>query len=636
MKSAELGQVRITGGYWKQRCDVNRDITLNTEYIQLRDTGRLHTFRQTWKEGDPFEPHQFWDSDIAKWIEAVSYSIIHNPDKDLESKVDEIVDEMETAQWDDGYLNSYYSVKDKSARWTNLLIDHELYCAGHLMEAAIAYFQATGKDKMLNILCRYADHINSVFGPEAGKLRGYPGHQEIELALVKLYKVTGNEKYLRLSEFFVTERGRQPHYYDAELERNPGIKRYDRQKGSKLKYADVQAHLPVTEQDTIEGHSVRALYFLSGVADVAELTGRADLIAACERLYDNMTQRRMYITGGIGDTADIERFTYDYNLPNETAYAETCAAIASVFFCHRMLNITRDGKYGDTMELTLHNGIMSGISLDGTKFFYANPLAVDAKAVDEETIGINIRHMGYKRREWFGCACCPPNLARLLSSLEMYFYSHDCNAIYVNLYGDSEFSLDGITLSQKTNYPWSEKIEITVGCETSFDKSIALRIPGWCRKLGVKVNGMTVSPEFKKGYAYINSIWNDGDIIELILEMPVEKMQAHPYARHNTGKLALKRGPIVYCLEEEDNGKHLNTLFIKPTDHFNVTYDADFLGGCAYLTGQAFKISDEGFERTLYAPYAPEYIPVPIKAIPYAMWTNRTPGDMSVWLNALK
>ena len=348
-----------------------------------------------------------------------------------------------------------------------------------------------------------------------------------------------------------------------------------------------------------------------------------------------MVNRRMYITGGVGDTHDIERFSYDYNLPNDTAYAETCAAIASVFFCQRMLNITKDGKYADTMERTLHNGIMSGISLDGRKFFYANPLEVEARAVDEETLALK-HNMGYKRREWFGCACCPPNLARLLSSLGIYFYSKDCDSVYVNLYGESEYDAGEVKLIQKTNYPWEGNVSIGISCEKIFEGKIALRVPGWCRKLGIKVNGSEEMPEFKKGFAYLKRKWNDGDTIDLTFYMPVEKMQAHPHARHNTGKLALMRGPVVYCFEEEDNGKHLNTLFIKADDHFNVRYDDEFLGGCAYLTGQAFRISTEGFENTLYAPYAPEYTPVPVKAIPYAMWTNRTPGDMAVWMNALK
>ncbi|MDX1359525.1 MAG: glycoside hydrolase family 127 protein, partial [Clostridia bacterium] len=515
MKQADLKNVKITGGYWKSRTDVNRMVTLQTEYEQLKETGRLYTFRQEWKESDPNKPHFFWDSDIAKWIEAGAYSLVHYPDSPLEKQIDDVIDEIEAAQWEDGYLNSYFSVVEPEKRWKDLRIKHELYCAGHLMEAAVEYYKSTGKDKFLKVMCRYADHIGSVFGREKGKLPGYPGHEEIELALVKLYKVTDEERYLKLAEYFVTERGAKPHFYDWEGSQ-PDYRKYNwENKGTYPEYYYCQAHVPVTEQDEVVGHSVRALYYLAGVADIAEETGNKDLLEACERLYDNMVNRRMYITGGIGDTHDIERFSYDYNLPNETAYAETCAAIASVFFCNRMLNITKDGKYGDIIEITLHNGVMSGISLDGTEFFYANPLAVEAKAVDEETLALK-HNMGYKRRKWFGCACCPPNIARLLSSLGIYFYSYDCNGIYVNLYGDSKFSHDGITLTQTTNYPWDETIKIKVGCDAPSSIDIALRIPGWCKKLSIKINGRDASPVFKKGYAYLSREWNDGDEIELI------------------------------------------------------------------------------------------------------------------------
>lgn len=634
MKSADLKNVNITGGYWKSRTDVNREVTLQTEYEQLKQTGRLYTFRQEWIEGMPNKPHFFWDSDIAKWIEAGAYSLTKFPDKKLEKQIDDVIDEIEAAQWEDGYLNSYYTVAEKENRWTNILIKHELYCAGHLIEAAVEYYKASGKDKFLKVMCRYADHIDSVFGPEKGKLNAYPGHEEIELALIKLYKTTNDERYLRLSEYFVTERGQQPSYYDKEEKQTPGLLRYHRNKGTTKPYAYVQAHAPVTEQDSIEGHSVRALYFLAGVADVAETTGNKELLEACERLYLNMINRRMYITGGIGSTPDIERFSYDYDLPNETAYAETCASIASVFFCSRMLNITQDGKYGDTMELALHNGIMSGISLDGTEFFYSNPLAVETRAIDEETLEFKSQ-MGYKRRKWFGCACCPPNIARLLSSIGLYFYSYDCNGIFVNLYGDSTFSHEDMTLTQTTNYPWDETIDISVKCAEGCEKTIALRIPSWCRKLSLKINGQDVAAEFKKGYAYLNKAWKTGDEIKLTLEMPVEKMQAHPYVRHDTEKIALKRGPIVYCLEEEDNGKHLSALSIRPYDEFSAKYEEDFLGGCTVIKGPAYRISSEEFGDVLYRPYSPDYEKVEIKAIPYAMWTNRTPGDMTVWINKL-
>ncbi len=634
MNAADLKNIKITGGYWKARTDINRTVTLTTEYEQLKITGRYDTFKQIWKEGMPEKPHYFWDSDVAKWIEACAYNLIHHTDTKTEELVDLIIDDIEKAQWEDGYLNSYFTVVEKDKRWTNLLIKHELYCAGHLIEAAVAYNEAIGKKKFLQIMCGYANHIDSVFGPEKGKLHGYPGHEEIELALVKLYKATNEKRYLKLAEFFVTERGKQPSYFDWEEKQNTGLLRYNRKKGTTKPYSYVQAQAPVAEQTAIEGHSVRALYYLAGVADIAEHTGNMDLLEACERLYENMVNKRMYITGGVGSTPDIERFSFDYDLPNETAYAETCAAIASVFFCNRMLNITKDGKYADTMELALHNGVMAGISLDGTEFFYANPLATDTRAVDEETLEFKA-HMGYKRRKWFGCACCPPNIARLLSSLGLYFYSYDCNGIYINLYGSSEFSHEGMLLTQITNYPWDENIKIRVGCDGGCSKKIALRIPGWCRKLSIRIISRNVSAEFKKGYAYLERIWHDGDEIDLFLKMPVEKMQAHPHVRHNTGKTALKRGPVVYCIEEEDNGKNLSSLVLRSNDEFQSIYDDNFLGGCVYLTGPAYRLSEKEFSGMLYRPYSPDYEKVEIKAIPYAMWTNRTPGDMLIWLNII-
>lgn len=634
MNSADLKSVRITGGYWKARTDINREVTLQTEYKQLRDTGRLHTFRQLWKEGEPNKPHYFWDSDIAKWIEAGAYSLINYPDAKLEKQIDDVIDEIALAQWADGYLNSYFTVVEKDKRWTNLRIKHELYCAGHLMEAAVEYYKATGKEKFLKVICKYADHISSVFGHDKGKLHGYPGHEEIELALVKLYKTTGEERYLKLSEYFVTERGKQPHYYDWEASQK-GYPEYAwEKKGTNPEYYYSQAHVPITEQAEITGHAVRALYFLAGVADIAKLTDNAALLASCERLYENMVNRRMYITGGIGDTHDIERFSYDYNLPNETAYAETCAAVASVFFCNRMLNITKDGKYCDTMELVLHNGVMSGVSLDGKSFFYANPLAVEAMAVDEDTLSLK-HNMGYERREWFGCACCPPNIARLLSSIGQYFYSYDSDAIFVNLYGNSEFTHDGMKIIQTTNYPWDGNISIKVGCANSCQKNLALHIPGWCKRLSIRVNGRDTAAEFNKGYAYIDRTWHDGDEIGLVLEMPVEKIQAHPYVRHDVRKIALKRGPVVYCIEEEDNGKHLTALAVRPYEEFTAEYDPDLLGGCTYMTGPAYRLSAEEFGDILYRPYSPDYERTEIKAIPYALWANRTPGDMTVWINII-
>ncbi len=633
MKPVKLENVRFTEGYWKQRTEVNETVTLNTEYEQLKTTGRLDTFKQLWRPGMDKEPHPFWDSDVAKWIEACSYSLLIKKDEVLISKIEEVIDDMEAAQWEDGYLNSYYSVMNPTGRWTDLFRMHELYCAGHLIEAAVAYYQATGKDRFLKIMCRYADHIDSVFGSEIGKLHGYPGHEEIELALVKLYETTGVEKYLNLAGYFITERGKQPSYYVKEQEKLE----YDKpfyHKGTVKPFAYIQAHEPLKDQQTIEGHSVRALYFLAGAADVADRTGDMELLQACERLYDNMTRKRMYITGGIGDTPDIERFSYDYNLPNERAYAETCASIASVFFCNRMLNITGDGKYADTMELTLYNGVMSGVNLEGTKFFYSNPLAVEEDAVLEETLEFKPQ-MGYVRKEWFGCACCPPNLARLLSSLGQYFYSVDCDGIHVNLYGSGKASFENFSIEQKTNYPWDGKVRISFSSDGSVKTRISLRIPGWCDSHAIKLNGRTLDFEIDRGYVRMEREWDDGDEIELVMDMPVLKMQAHPHVRHDTGKLALKKGPVVYCIEEADNGKHLSAIAVKTGDVLKPVYDPDFLGGCDYLEGPAYRLSESGFEERLYKPYSPEYEKISIKAIPYSLWTNRKPGDMTVWINAV-
>lgn len=634
MKSVKLENVRFTDGYWKQRTDVNESITLNTEYEQLKMTGRLDTFKQQWCEGMKNKPHAFWDSDVAKWIEACSYSLLKKRDDELISKIEDVIDDMEKAQWEDGYLNSYFSVIDPTARWTSILRMHELYCAGHLIEAAVAYHKATGRDRFLKIMCRYADHIDSVFGKEKGKLHAYPGHEEIELALVKLYEVTNNEKYLKLATYFINERGQEPLYFAKEEKALPANKLYYH-KGVNKRYSYVQAHKPLKKQETILGHSVRALYLLAGAADVADKTGDIELLKACERLYENMTQRRMYITGGIGDTHDIERFSFDYNLPNETAYAETCAAIASIFFCSRMLNITGNSRYGDTMEKTLYNGMMSGVSLDGKKFFYSNPLAVEEEAVLEETLEFKSQ-MGYQRREWFGCACCPPNLARLLASLGKYFYSQSCDGLFVNLYGSCKIDLDKYSLEQITNYPWDEVVLIRFNSESPVDTTINLRIPGWCKKYSLKINGDTPEYLVSNGYAQIKRIWNDGDEIELIMDMPVVKMQVHPHVRHNVGKLALVRGPIVYCLEEMDNGKNLSVISIKADDQFKSIYDPDFLGGCTYIEGPAYRLSLSGFEENLYKPYSPEYQNTSIKAIPYSLWTNRKPGSMIVWINAVQ
>jgi DUF1680 family protein len=402
LSQANLTAVSFKKGFLYERVTTNRLITLATEYEQLKNTGRLYCMKMDKKEGMVNKPHEFWDSDIAKWIEACAYSLATHKDPSLEEKVDEIIDIMATSQLPDGYLNTYYQTVEKGNRFTNLKDKHELYCAGHLIEAAVAYYQTTKKDKFLKIMCKYTDLLCTIFGEEKGKLKGYPGHEEIELALVKLYSVTKNSKYLQLSTFFVLERGKVPHYYDIEREtasKNIAFHHYDIP--SLKPYANLQAHVPVIEQLQLEGHAVRALYYLSAVADIAYQTNNESLKEACKRLYNNGVNRRMYITGGVGSSAKVENLSFDYDLPNETAYAETCAAIALAFFTQRMFLYEKDGQYMDVLEKTLYNGLLSGVSIDGTKFFYANPLQVTKKAVDQDTLYFKPQ-MGYERKKWFG------------------------------------------------------------------------------------------------------------------------------------------------------------------------------------------------------------------------------------------
>ena len=629
MEPVPLKQIRIRGGFWGSRLTINREVTLPIEYEQCRKTGRIDAWRLAWKPGDPNEPHHFWDSDLAKWIEAAAYSLVGHPDPGLEKKLDSVIDLMARAQREDGYLNVHYTVVEPEQRWKNLRDAHELYSAGHLMEAAVAYAEARGKTKLLDVICRNADYIAAVFGPRKGQKRGYPGHQEIELALVKLYRATGNGRYLNLAKFFVDERGRRPHYFHLETKargEDPGTYHH----GSSYDYN--QAHLPVRQQETAEGHSVRACYLYAGMADVAAETGDRELLNACRTIWNNITKRRMYIHGGVGSSRFGERFTFDYDLPNEEAYAETCAAIALVFFAHRMLQISPDRRYADVMERALYNGVVSGVSLDGKRFFYDNYLASQPGAHRFRN------QKSPQRQEWFGCACCPPNIARLLASLGLYFLSANRSAVYVHLYGDlrAELTTKGgaTVLDMKSNYPWSEEVNITVRPERPATFTIALRIPGWCRKPGLTVNGkrIPIGRSLSKGYVKIRRRWRNGDRIAIHLPMPPERVEAHPSVRHDCGRIALQRGPVVYCLEEADNGKNLNDIVLPHGAALTVKKDRALFGGIPVITARARRRSMKGWKDELYRTERSTSVPCHLKAIPYFMWANRTNGEMLVWI----
>lgn len=571
----------------------------------------------------------FQDSDVAKWLEAASYCLWNFPDPELEQKVDEVIDLVAQAQRPDGYLNTYFTIKDPEGRWKNLRDNHELYCAGHFIEAGVAHYRATGKGKLLEVVSRLADHIADRFGDGPGKLRGYPGHPEIELALVKLYRVTGERRYLDLAAFFVNERGKTPLYFELEA----------RARGEKeLPWpfwtpAYCQAHLPVREQQEAVGHAVRAMYLYSAMADLALELRDATLFETCRTLWENVTERRMYITGGLGSSAQGEAFTFDYDLPPDRAYAETCASIGLVFWAHRMLRLEVDRTYADVMERALYNGVLSGMSLDGTAYFYVNPLEVVPEAVQKRH---DLQHVVLSRQRWFSCACCPPNLARLLASLPSYLYSKDGETLYVHLFAESEVTAGlekgRVVLLQKTGYPWEGDIHFEVFPETPQEFTLAVRIPGWCREAKVRVNGeeADVSPLVERGYAKIRRLWQKGDRVDLSLAMPVERVRAHPGVRDASGKVALQRGPVVFCLEEADNGPGLSQIVLPEEAKLCATFRPELLGGVVVLSGEAER--EVAASSHLYAFRRPERRRVPLTAIPYYAWGNRGVGEMTVWI----
>ncbi len=615
----QFTNVTINDVFWTKRIKVNREQTLPFEYEQCKTTGRIDQFKPGFVPKGTQFTHMFNDSDVHKWLEAASYSLATHPDPKLKATVDEVVDLIVSAQQPDGYLHSFFTFVQPEMRWKNLRDNHELYTAGHLFEAAVAHFMATGERKLIDAACRFADHIDTMFGSEEGKKPGYCGHQEIELALVKLYSATGNEKYLKLSKFFIDERGKQPYYFDIEArERGEDPKDY----WAKT-YEYCQCHIPVREQDRVVGHAVRALYMYSGMADLAGEYGDEPLLNACNKLWDNVCLKNMYITGGIGPSAKNEGFTFDYDLPNESAYAETCASIALFLWNHRLLQLDCDSRYADVMERTIYNGIISGVSLDGRKFFYVNPLA---------SVG------DVQRQEWFACSCCPPNVARILASLGQYVYSTSDTDAVVHLYvqGTGKMNVAGqeITLTQTTEYPWDGNVRVGIDVPQPTKFGLRLRIPGWCKGATLKVNGEAVdlSGKIEKGYARIEREWKSGDSVELDLPMPVERVYSHPEVRQDMRHVALQRGPVVFCLEEADNDDSLFKVMLPKDAQLNASFQKDLLDGVVTITGEAVVVDQSGWEGQLYRTEPVKTKPYKFTAIPYFAWANRKIGKMVVWI----
>lgn len=635
-KPLSLAKVQVTDAFWKKEMELVRTEVIPYQWNALNDNvpgaassfcmrnyrraGEvekerkakgdkfvqikypLDTFETLPKDGKMdgrFYGFLFQDTDFTKWVEAVAYSLTQHPDPELEKTADEAIEAVCAAQREDGYLDTYYLINDQDMIFTNLKDNHELYCFGHLTEGAVAYYQATGKDRLLKAAERFADFIASKLGHGEGKKAGYPGHEIAEMALMRLYDLTGEQKYLDLAKYFIDERGTKPYYYDIErgLTCPEGEERYSYN----------QANRPVRQQDE-------------------------SLLKACETLWNNMVHQKMYVTGGIGATHIGEAFSFNYDLPNDTAYAETCASIGLVFFARRMLEIQAKAEYADVMELALYNGVLSGMALDGKSFFYVNPLEVLPEACHKDERKFHVKPI---RQKWFGCACCPPNLARTVSSVASYAYTENDTTLFVHLYMGGTVEGEKVKASITSEFPWDGHVSVTCESDTKEPYTFAFRIPGWCASYEKEIpKGAEV--EEKDGYLYVTKVWAEGETIRLNFPMEIQFLASNPLVREDAGRVAVKRGPVVYCMEEADNGKnlHLTKLCVNGE---KTAEAADELGEhfvSVTAEGRRMKLGDAEKQSLYHLYQKEEEEKTKLKLIPYYMWNNRGEGEMQVWIRA--
>ncbi len=610
--------VTVTDAFWQPRLDTNRKVTLPYCFQKCEETNRIANFDKA--AGTMPGAHEgifFNDSDVYKVLEGAAFVLALEPDAKLDAYVDDLIARIGDAQEEDGYLYTARTINPDAVsadeegltRWSNLAVNHELYNVGHMYEAAVAHFQATGKRNLLDIALHNAELICQVFGPDG--IHDVPGHQEIELGMVKLFQVTGESKYLDLAHFFLDQRGRHDVRQPVVRFDNPGY---------------LQDHLPITDQVSAVGHAVRAGYMYAGMTDVAALRQEENWIAALEVLWQDVVQGKLYLHGGIGARHEGEAFGEPYELPNDTAYAETCAAISNVYWNHRMFLLQGNSEAIDVLELSLYNGVLSGISLSGTEFFYPNPLSFDGEwEFNRGTIG---------RQPWFDCSCCPSNLVRFLPALPGWIYATGADRIYVNLYVGSQTTLQApgteveVSLFQTTNYPWEGEVEIELGLPTSAHFSMALRVPGWLQEPApgglysyaemadtaweVRYNGEKVKSHMEKGYVVVEETWRDGDRLSVTWPMPIRRVQCSPVVENNRGRQALMRGPLVYCVEAADNDQPVADIKLTPDLQLQTANEVNLQDGMVSIKGQ----SAEGS----------------ITAIPYHLWAHRDIGAMAVWL----
>jgi len=632
-----LSQVRIEHGFLAERARLVRDTVIPYQWEALNDriegaerSGCVHNFQVAAGEKAGEFHGLFWqDSDLAKWIEAASYRLATHPAPALEAELDRLIATITRAQQKDGYLNTYFQLVEPQNRWANLRDCHELYVAGHFIEAGVAHFYATGKRTLLVVVSRLADLIDATFGPGLGQTPGYCGHEEIELALIKLARATKVARYRELAEYFISQRGHAPNYFETEARR--------RGENGKLPWhmhhdglATLQAARPVQELTEPVGHAVRMMYLLAAMIDLAKDGSTATSADHCRQLWTAITTRHLYVTGGVGTEPYGEKFCEPFDLPPDRAYAETCAGIGVMMCARRMLDLELHAGHADVMERALYNNVLAGLSLDGRTFFYVNPLEV-VPAVAKRRYECHL--VKTQRVPWFGCACCPPNIARLLASLGDYAFTRTPDGVAVHLYvgGAIRFTAESVpvTLQITTEYPWQERVELAMSATKPATFALQLRLPGWCRHPHLTLNGQPFALEPVHGYVRLQRTWLPGDKVTLDLPMPVERVHADSRVAAAAGQVALQRGPVVYCVEQVDNGAHLSALSLPRSAVLKSHFVPDLLGGCVIIEGQAVRTESSG---PLYGTEPAPTTGVRLCAVPYALWANRGEGEMRVWI----
>lgn len=636
-----LKQIKIEDKFWSPRLEVNRTKTLDHVYQELEATGCLRNFELAARTATGTFGGPWWaDSDVYKWIEGASYVLGTHPNPELDAKVDALIARIAAAQQPDGYLNTHVQVEEPDMRFRNLAFFHEDFSSGHLFEAAVAHYECTGKRTLLDVATRLADCFDETFGP--GKRDGLSGHEGIELAWVRLYRATGEKRYLTLAESYLNNRGRKPSLFEIEYNKLPAdrtVMWFQGQPKNLRWLQDLLYHartsfdttycqdqMPVRQQSVAAGHAVRAMFLYCGMTDVAAETGDQELIAALNRLHESVALRRMYVTGGIGPSAKNEGFTDDYDLPNENAYQETCASAGMVLWNHRLFKTTGDAAYVDLMERSLYNAVLAGVSLEGNTFCYATPLTCDPK---------------FSRQPWFPVPCCPTTTARFFPSIGRYIYSRSADGVWVNLYvsGEARAALENgseVVVRQTTNYPWSGRVKLQVAAARLEELTLHVRLPGWADTHSISLNGKAIAPPVLQGYAHIRRTWTPSDVVELSVPFEIQRLEANPNVLQARGRVALRLGPLIYCLEQPDNHADVDAIILPPNVSLTQSFEPGLLGGVTVIRGGGCIATSGTWGDELYRPVqATKTKDVAINAIPYCVWGNRGHQKMKVWIDTM-